>query len=987
MISFRSCVTLVGGKYLFMKTSTIPSSNRSFWCYILTRIALDEHSDPQKRIFRKRIILRSGDRQNFSPTTERNSTESRRGRTSSENLEEEMAANANLSLRQFGTPDLNQQPLCITFPTLEANATFELKSGLINLLPSFHGLVGEDPHKNLMEFHVVCMSMKPHRVTEEQIQLRAFPFSLKNAAKDWLYYLGVESGRDPSRNGQTAKACGIYAAVGHAIDMCPTLQEESVEQKTRASIQNLNTQGGQLATAINKLEAQHYNSLPSQTVPNPKENASAITLRNGKELKVKEKVVDVPSKKEQNEELKMDDKEATQGDTQKGNFLSLSEYKLVALFSLALKESRKDERIKKLYDTFRKCEVNIPLLDVIKQVPRYTKFLKELCTAKRKRKLKGCQKVELGENVSVVIQRKLPAKCKDPCMFFIPCTIGNVSLENVMLDLGASINVMSYSIYASLKLGHLNKTGMVIQLAYRFNAYPRVVVEDVLVQVNNLVFPADFYVLDMKNDDHNSPILLGRPFLKMSRTKIDVHNGTLIMKFDGEVVKFNIYDSMKFPNGDDCVYSVDIVDFLAQECFEFARKYELEVAIVAPIQEENEEVCFKEGLKEIVLSLNHAPELSQSGEGKTLSVIISSSLEVEQEEQLIQVLKEHKIAIGWTIVDIKGISPSTCMHRILMEEGANPSRQPQRKLNPPMMEVVKEEILKLLEVGVIYPISDSKWVSPVQVIPKKTGITVVKDKNDELLVILNIVFLMDILDIFIFKSHRRTRKRRRSPARLAPLLIGACPSNSATHQPHFSGIWCVETNLVLNSKKCHFIVVQGIVLGHVVSSKDIEVDKAKIDIIHNLPYPTCVREVRSFLGHAALCFLMAKKEAKPRVIRWILLLSEFDLEIKDKRGTKTRVADHLSREIKSEVMLSTMCGMTCTCENIALVKSFEDVYLKERFGIPRAIISDRGTHFCNQTIASLLKKYHVSHKVSTAYHSQSNGQAEVSNREIVRPRF
>ncbi|XP_073122988.1 uncharacterized protein [Henckelia pumila] len=84
-------------------------------------------------------------------------------------FEEEMAANANLSLRKLGTPDPNQQPLCITFPTLENNANFELKSGLIHLLPAFHVLAGEDPHKHLMEFHVVCSSMKPHGVTEEQI--------------------------------------------------------------------------------------------------------------------------------------------------------------------------------------------------------------------------------------------------------------------------------------------------------------------------------------------------------------------------------------------------------------------------------------------------------------------------------------------------------------------------------------------------------------------------------------------------------------------------------------------------------------------------------------------------------------------------------------------------------------------------------------------------------------------------------------------------
>ena len=97
-----------------------------------------------------------------------------------------------------------------------------------------------------------------------------------------------------------------------------------------------------------------------------------------------------------------------------------------------------------------------------------------------------------------------------------------------------------------------------------------------------------------------------------------------------------------------------------------------------------------------------------------------------------QVLKEHKTAIGWTLANIKGISPSTCVHHILLEEGAKPSHQPQRRLNPPMMDVVKKEILKLLEVGVIYLISDSNWVRPVEVVPKKTGIIVVKNQNDEL---------------------------------------------------------------------------------------------------------------------------------------------------------------------------------------------------------------------------------------------------------------
>ena len=120
------------------------------------------------------------------------------------------------------------------------------------------------------------------------------------------------------------------------------------------------------------------------------------------------------------------------------------------------------------------------------------------------------------------------------------------------------------------------------------------------------------------------------------------------------------------------------------------------------------------------------------GDKETLPVIIASDLAQDDEEKLIRVLRENMQAIGWSIADIKGISPTRCTHRILMEEGTKPTREGQRRLNPLMKEVVLKEILKLLDVGIIFPISDSKWVSPVQVVPKKSGVTVVKNDNNEL---------------------------------------------------------------------------------------------------------------------------------------------------------------------------------------------------------------------------------------------------------------
>ena len=108
---------------------------------------------------------------------------------SDSDLEEKEVMAGNQTLKELAAPNLNQQPLCTTFPTLDATTTFELKFGLIHLLPTFHGLVGEDPHKHLNELHVVCTSMKPMGVIEDQIKLRAFSSSLKDLAKDWLYYL------------------------------------------------------------------------------------------------------------------------------------------------------------------------------------------------------------------------------------------------------------------------------------------------------------------------------------------------------------------------------------------------------------------------------------------------------------------------------------------------------------------------------------------------------------------------------------------------------------------------------------------------------------------------------------------------------------------------------------------------------------------------------------------------------------------------------
>jgi len=147
----------------------------------------------------------------------------------------------------------------------------------------------------------------------------------------------------------------------------------------------------------------------------------------------------------------------------------------------------------------------------------------------------------MGRNMSSLIKKpavRILKKCKDLSMFFVPCIIGSTKFDNDMLDLGASINVIPLSIFTSLHLGPLKPTSVVIQLANRNIVNPVGMLEDVLVRVDKLIFPTDFYILDMKDDEGMSltTIILGRPFMMTTRTKIDVHAGSLTMEIGDEKV-------------------------------------------------------------------------------------------------------------------------------------------------------------------------------------------------------------------------------------------------------------------------------------------------------------------------------------------------------------------------------------------------------------------------------------------------------------------
>ncbi|CAN6583601.1 unnamed protein product [Malus baccata var. baccata] len=697
------------------------------------------------------------------------------------------------------------------------------------------------------------------------------------------------------------------------------------------------------------------------------------------------------------------------------------------LTSMAQGMQTRDKKVDELEKQMGKVQVNIPLLDAIKQVPRYAKFLKELCTTRKRILTK--EVVKVGGNVSAILQRKLPLKCKDLGSFTIPCVIGNTRFESAMLDLGASINVMPYSIYASMNLGELKNDGVIIQLADRSNAYPKGVLEDVLVQVNHLIFPADFYILEMDESDHASslPILLGKPFMKTARTKIDVFNGTLTMEFDGEVINFNLSHSMKFPSENHSCFAIDIIDSLAQDHFDYLKDDALELVITQGKNMKNIETATKEthgmhedsiavppseDIIEMVAALESLPSQTGKlldpilssvsaikmlpsvvqpptlelkplpshlryvflGEDETLLVIISSSLTTHEESKLVRVLKEYKTAIGWTLGDIKGISPTTCMHHILLEEGSKTSREAQRHRNPPMMEVVKKEIIKLLDCGVIYPISDRRWVSPVQCVPKKSGVTVVANAENELVpqriqtgwrVCIDyrklnattrkdhfpLPFIDQMLERFIKDfskvaqplcrllqkevAFEFTKECTTSFNQLKELLTTAPIIVPPDWSLPFE-LMCDASDYALGAvlgqrkdKRPHVIyyasrTLNDAQLNYSTTEKELLAVVFALDKFRSYLIGT---KVIVFTDHAALKYLLTKKEAKSWLIRWMLLLQEFDIEIRDKKGSENVVADHLSRMVHNKESLPIV--ETFLDEQLLSIKiSLEPTYLQ-----------------------------------------------------------
>ncbi|GJW96406.1 DNA-directed DNA polymerase [Tanacetum coccineum] len=468
---------------------------------------------------------------------------------------------------------------------------------------------------------------------------------------------------------------------------------------------------------------------------------------------------------------------------------------------------------------------------------------------------------------------------------------------------GASISLMPYTMYKKLGLGEPKPTRMSLELADRSIQYLRGIAENILIKIGKFILPFDFVILDMR-EDSMIPIILERPFLATARAMIDVFNKNITLRVGNEEVIFDVDQSIKRPpTEDDECYGIDYLDttihLKTQELFDQLDSF-LVNNLEKSIDQSNLESCGK----------------ADDGSGSETPI-----------RRIKQVLEKRKGEIAWKMSDIKGISPSFYTYKILMAESFNPVIQPQQHLNPKVQDVVKNKLVKLLDLGLIYPISDSPWVSPIHAILKKGGMTVVLNDNNELIPSRTVTGWRVCIDYR--KLNDATRKdhfplpfidqmlerlsgneyycfldcfSRFFQIPIAPedqeKTTFTCPYGTCSYRRMPFGL----CNVPATFQRCMTAIFHDMVedfmevfmddfsvFGQKISGKGIEVDKAKIDVIAKLPYLKNVKGVRCFLGHAG------KQDTKPRLIRWVLLLQGFNIEIKDKKGAENLYADHLSR--------------------------------------------------------------------------------------------
>nr|GEW02223.1 reverse transcriptase domain-containing protein [Tanacetum cinerariifolium] len=537
---------------------------------------------------------------------------------------------------------------------------------------------------------------------------------------------------------------------------------------------------------------------------------------------------------------------------------------LSRLHDQKLRDKDNDQK-EKFFQIFQDLNFNISFADALILMPKFGPTIKSLLT--NKDKLFELARTPLNEHCSAVLLKKLLEKLGDPGKFLILCDFPGIDECLALADLDASINLMPLSVWNKYSLLELSPTCMTLELADRSISRPVEVAKDVSVKVETFHFSVDFMVVDFDTDPRVS-LILKRLFLKTKKALIDVYEGELTLCVVREAITFNLGQTSRYSaNYNDMMANrIDVIDMACEE-------YSLKVlGFFDVIATKNDKSLIDKPLEAELKDL--PPQLEYAfleGDDK-LPVIIAKYLKDEEKTALIK-------------------------------DDFKPAIQHQRRVNPKIHNVIKKEVEKLLDAGLISPISDSPWVSLVNCVPKKGGFTIVENEENELILTRLVTGWRVCID------YRKL--------------------NEATRKDHFPLPFMDQILERLAGNEYYCFLDDQVIRRCVYGQEAIEILKA----CHNGPTE----------GHHGQTTPI-KRERFQNGMKCLKIPSKF------------------ARFLTFGASISWGRSLL-----------YEGTYIYS-FGTPYAIISDRGTHFCNDQFAKVMLKYGVTHHLATAYHPQTSGQ-------------
>nr|GEU75955.1 reverse transcriptase domain-containing protein [Tanacetum cinerariifolium] len=780
-------------------------------------------------------------------------------------------------------------------------------------------------------------------------------------------------------------------------------------------------------------QASTSGTLPSNNVPNPKGEMKAVTTRSG----LAYEGPSIPTNSSFEKVVERDTEETT--DEEHSNCQGSTAHIQPSVVPISIPKpdvmriqpkpnipypsrlndqklrEKATNQMEKFFQIFYDLHFDISFVDALLFMPKFASTIKSLLT--NKNKLFELAKVPLNENCSAMLLKKLLEKLGDPGKFLIPCDFPGIDVCHALADLGASINLMPLSIWKKLSLLELTPTRMTLELADMSITRSKGVFEDVFVKVGKFYFPTDFVVVDFKADPR-VPLILGRSFLRTGRALIDVYGEEITLRYNpkssnptmvSEETKIDfckepIVKSSSptlTPFGESDFFLEEIEDFLNDESISTGIKnyfYDPEGDILYlekflnddPFQlppmdlKQAEETMAKSSIEEPPeLELKELPshlEYAFLEDTDKLPVIIAKDLKDVEKEALIKVLKSHKHAIACKISDIKGIDPRFCTHKILMEEDYKPAVQSQRKVNPKIHDVIKKEVIKLLDVSMIYLISYSTWrktkhFQPIHYASKtmtEAQIHYTTTEKEMLAVVYAFEKFWPYLVLsksIVYTDHSALKyllnKQDTKPRLLRWVLLLQEFDITILDKKGSENLAADHLSRLENPHK------------DVLENKDIN-ENFPLETLGNLSsdstpwfadianfskkvfdagffWPTIYRDAHDMIKSSDTCQRKGKFSQRDEMPQNAIQVCEiFDVEAKALPTNDARV----------------------------VVKFLKSLF--SRFGTPRAIISDRGTHFCNDQFTRVMIKYGVTRRLATAYHPQTSGQVDVSNRGLKR---